>query len=44
MVEAAEKIIENYVKPNLSDETLELLDMCKENLPKYKSVREEWGI
>lgn len=43
-VEAAEKIIENYVKPNLSGTTLELLEMCKENLPNYKSVKEEWGI
>jgi len=43
-VAAAEKIIEYYVKPNLSPETLEFLDMCEEALPKYKSVREEWGV
>ena len=43
-VEAAVKIIENYVKPNLRGETLELLDMCQANLPNYKSIAEEWGI
>jgi hypothetical protein len=43
-VQVAEKIIDIYVMPNLSPTTLELLGMCKENLPKYKSVKEEWGI
>ena len=42
--EAAQKIVDNYVKPNLSGATLELLDMCTANLPNYKSVKEEWGI
>lgn len=43
-VEDAEKIIELYVLPNVSAETLDYYKMCTENLPKYKSVREEWGI
>ena len=43
-VVAAQKIIENYVMPNMSPETLDYYDMCVENLPKYKSVKEEWGI
>jgi hypothetical protein len=43
-VQAAEKIIEYYVKPNLSPEALELLDMCEEALPNYGSVQQEWGI
>jgi len=43
-VEAARKIIELYVIPNLSAETLDYYQMAKENLPKYKSIKEEWGI
>ena len=43
-VQAAEKIIEYYVKPNLSPETLELFDMCLEALPNYGDVRKEWGV
>jgi len=40
----AQKIIEIYVMPNMSPETLDYYDMCVTNLPKYKSVKEEWGI
>jgi len=40
----AQKIVENYVMPNMSAETLDYYDMCVTNLPKYKSVKEEWGI
>ena len=40
----AQKIVENYVIPNILPETLDYYDMCITNLPKYKSVREEWGI
>ena len=43
-VEAAVKIIELYVLPNISAETRDYYEMCSENLPKYKSIREEWGI
>lgn len=43
-IEAATKIIEIYVLPNISAETLDYYQMCTENLPKYKSVKEEWGI
>ena len=43
-VKAAEKIIELYVRPNLSSETLEMLDMCEEALPKYSDIRKEWGV
>lgn len=42
--EAAKKIIELYVLPNITDETRDYYEMCCENLPKYKSVKEEWGI
>lgn len=44
LVVDAQKIIELYVMPNMSAETLDYYDMCVTNLPKYKSVREEWGI
>jgi hypothetical protein len=40
----AQKIIETYVMPNMSADTLDYYDMCVTNLPKYKSVKEEWGI
>lgn len=43
-IEAAQKIVENYVLPNISAETTDYYQMCSENLPKYKSVKEEWGI
>ena len=43
-VEAANKIVEIYVLPNISEETRDYYEMCSENLPKYKSVREEWGV
>lgn len=43
-VVAAEKILEIYVRPHLSTESIELLEMCKENLPKYKSLQEEWRL
>jgi hypothetical protein len=42
--EAAKKIIELYVLPNITDETRDYYEMCCENLPKYKSVKEEWAI
>lgn len=40
----AQKIVEIYVLPNILAETLDYYDMCVTNLPKYKSVKEEWGI
>ena len=40
----AQKIVETYVMPNMSPDTLDHYDMCVTNLPKYKSVKEEWGI
>lgn len=43
-VDAADKIIRNYVLPNISAETKDYYEMCAENLPKYKSIKEEWGI
>lgn len=43
-VEAANKIINNYVKPHMSAETLDLYEMCLDALPKVKDLREEWGI
>jgi hypothetical protein len=44
LVVDAQKIVENYVLPNILAETLDYYDMCVTNLPGYKSVREEWGI
>jgi hypothetical protein len=44
LVVDAQKIIETYVIPNMSPDTLDYYDMCVTNLPKYKSVKEEWGI
>ncbi len=43
-VDAAKKIVDTYVVPNISAETLDYYEMCSDNLPKYKSVKEEWGI
>jgi len=43
-VAAAEKIISNYVLPNISSTTMDFYEMCAENLPTYKSIKEEWGI
>jgi len=40
----AQKIVENYVIPNILAETLDYYSMCVTNLPNYKSVKEEWGI
>jgi len=44
LVVDAQKIVETYVMPNMSGDTLGYYDMCVTNLPKYKSVKEEWGI
>lgn len=44
LVVDAQKIVETYVMPNMSPDTLDYYDMCVTNLPKYKSVKEEWGI
>ena len=35
-VVAAQKIIENYVLPNISEDTFDYYEMCVENLPKLK--------
>lgn len=43
-VEKAKEIIANYVMPNLSPETIDYYEMCLENLPKYKSLKQEWNI
>lgn len=43
-VAAAEKIIENYVKPHMSGATLDLYEMCVEALPQVKDLKAEWGI
>ena len=43
-VETANKIVEIYVKPHLSSETLDLLEMCTEKITSYKSVKEEWQL
>ena len=43
-VDAANKIVDNYIKPHMSDETLDLFEMCLEALPKMKDLRQEWGI
>lgn len=43
-IAAAEKIIEIYIKPNLSSQSLELLEMCEEAIPSYGNIRKEWGI
>jgi len=43
-VVAAQKMVETYVIPNMSPESLDYYDMCVTNMPKYKSVKEEWGI
>lgn len=43
-VEEAKKIIIDHVLPNISAETQDYYNMCSDNLPKYKSIKEEWGI
>lgn len=43
-VEAAVKIIENYIKPCMSAESLDLYEMALETLPAVKDIRAEWGI
>jgi hypothetical protein len=43
-VEAADKIIELYVLPNISAESRDYYEMALEKLPQCKSVKDEWGI
>ena len=43
-IKDANKIIEIYVKPHLSPETLNLLEMCTEKITSYKGVKEEWKL
>jgi len=43
-VEKAKEIIKEHVMPNLSPETIDYYEMCLENLPKYKSLKQEWEI
>lgn len=43
-VKDANKIVEIYVKPHLSLETLDLLEMCTEKITSYKGVKEEWQL
>lgn len=43
-VDVATRIINEYLRPNLTTETLELLDMCLEKIGSYGDMRAEWGI
>ena len=43
-VEAAKKIVDIYVVPNITAVTLDYYAMCIDNMPKYKSIKEEWDI
>jgi hypothetical protein len=44
LVDDAKKIIELFVLPNISNESKDYYGMCLENMPKYKSMKEEWGL
>ncbi|MGD9160886.1 MAG: hypothetical protein PVG39_20880 [Desulfobacteraceae bacterium] len=41
---AAGEILSNHIIPKMSKQTLEYYEMCLEKMPKYKSIKEEWGI
>ena len=43
-VEAAQKMIDVYIKPHMSEESLDLLDLAIEALPKVQSLTAEWEL
>lgn len=43
-VEAAQKIVDLYVKPHMSAESIDLLEMAIELLPNAQDLRAEWGL
>lgn len=43
-VETATRVIEKYIRPELSPTTLDMLDMCMEKVNTYKGLKAEWGI
>lgn len=43
-VEAAQKIVNEYVKPHMSEESLDLLEMAIEALPEAQDLKIAWGI
>ena len=40
----ATEIIEKYIEAHLNEDSKDLFDLCKNNMKKYKTVKEEWGL
>jgi hypothetical protein len=40
----ATEIIEQHIEQHLSEDSKDLFELCKDNIKKYKTVKEEWGL
>jgi len=43
-IEKAAELMEKYISQHLSTESTDLFGLCKDNIKKYKTVKEEWGL
>lgn len=42
--ETANKVLERFIKPHLSEDSLDYLAQAMEKLPKIKTLKKEWGL
>jgi hypothetical protein len=43
-IKKANELVETHIKEHLSVESKDLFELCKDNIKKYKTVKEEWGL
>jgi len=43
-IKKATELIEKHIKQYLSADSKDLFELCKDNIKKYKTVKEEWGL
>ncbi|RLI61967.1 MAG: hypothetical protein DRO67_07545 [Candidatus Asgardarchaeum californiense] len=43
-VEKANEIVKKHIEQYLSSDSKDLFKLCKDNMKKYKTVKEEWGL
>ncbi len=43
-IKKADEIVKEHIEQHLSSDSKDLLELCKDNMKKYKTVKEEWGL
>lgn len=43
-IKKATEIIEESIEQHFSEDSKDLFELCKDNIKKYKTVKEEWGL